>query len=264
MDWNRGEHARKFLRSEARYLHAGTERSGPIAFWLELEPQSRVVRTFPRDGVGPRWLHEPEWQVPRHLSLLRNTDPMVFGERFLYSNCRQMRNRKLRELAPGSLILFGSKVRSEFVLDTAFVVGSSELYGRHSANSISVEPFVRAVVFDPLARERGLREDQSPEDLFRLYRSRTYDERPGGPYSFVPCRPDGPNAAFARPAIRLDTRWIEPNLAMGAKATEASAAEIVELWDQVVQQVRAQGLARAVHLDAPHQIVDAVAPAETT
>jgi hypothetical protein len=189
---------------------------------------------------------------------------MVFGERFLYSNCRQMRNRKLRELAPGSLILFGSKVHSEFVLDTVFVVGSSEPYSRHSANSIRVEPFVRAVVFDPLVRDGGLREGRSPEDSFRLYRSRTYDERPGGPYSFVPCRPDGPNVAFARPAIRLDTHWIEPNLAMGAKATEASAAELVELWDQVVQQVRAQGLARGVQFEAPPEILDPVASVQAT
>jgi hypothetical protein len=57
----------------------------------------------------PHWLHEPYWEVPRHRLHLQNTDPLVFGDRFLYSNCRQGRNRKLRELAPGSLVVFGSK-----------------------------------------------------------------------------------------------------------------------------------------------------------
>jgi hypothetical protein len=246
MDWNRGEHARKFLRATGRYLHGGAEQTGPVSFWGEWEPQSRVVDSFPKEGDGPRWLHEPTWQVPRHRKLLRNTDPMVFGDRFLYTNCRQGSNGKLRELARGSVVLFGSKLRSAFVLDTVFVVGGGEAYTRGSVSRLDVEPWLRAVIFDPLERD-----GEPPDEPFRMYRSLTYDERPGGPYSFVPCRPDGPRATFARPAIELDARWINPDLSRGAKATEATASDLEALWDDVVQQVRAQGLARGIQFDAP-------------
>jgi len=39
-----------------------------------------------------------------------------------YIGCRQPRNRKLRELGRGSLILFGSNLNDRFDLDTVFVV----------------------------------------------------------------------------------------------------------------------------------------------
>jgi hypothetical protein len=49
----------------------------------------------------------------------------VFGETFLYSNCRQFapdeRPSILRRLAPGSVILFGT-IGHQFVLDTALLV----------------------------------------------------------------------------------------------------------------------------------------------
>lgn len=55
-----------------------------------------------------------------------------------------------------------------------------------------------------------------------------------------------------RPPIRLDRRWIEPTLAMGAKATPASRSELGALWDQIVHQVvDVAGLALGVHLTAP-------------
>jgi len=101
MDWNRRDHARKFLKAGGRYVLDGAAAHGPVVFWGEWEPQSRVLETFPKPRPGyPRYLHEPYWMVPRHRTLLQNTDPLVFGKQFLYSNCRQARNQKLRELAP--------------------------------------------------------------------------------------------------------------------------------------------------------------------
>ena len=149
MDWNRREHARKFLKAHGTYISEGELRTGPVAFWGEWEPQSRVVETYPDRGRHhPRWLHEPYWQVPSHRRLLQNTDPLVFGDHFLYSNCRQGRNRKLRELAPGSLVVFGSKLLGEFVVDTVFVVGDgAEDFTQASAGEVRAEDWVRAVVF---------------------------------------------------------------------------------------------------------------------
>jgi hypothetical protein len=187
--------------------------------------------------------------VPPHRQLLQNTDPLVFGDRFLYSNCRQARNRKLRELAPGSLIAFGSKFRGEFVLDTVFVVGGiAEEFTRSSAGDVRCDDWVRAVVFDPLSISP--KREATP---FRLYRGRSYSEAPDGPFSFVPCRAYAADGSrFPRPPLRLSRRWIEPNLALGAKATPASAADLQELWEQIRGQVESEaGLALGVQLDAP-------------
>ena len=123
MPWNTGLRARKFLKAHGRYLVEGEVRTGPFTFWGEWEAQSRIVETYKNRPGWPRALHEPYWDVPADTRSLQNTDPLVFGDRFLYSNCRQRSNGKLRALAPGSLILFGSKVGGQFALDTMFVIG---------------------------------------------------------------------------------------------------------------------------------------------
>jgi hypothetical protein len=192
--------------------------------------------------------------VPRHRRLLQNTDPLVFGEHFLYSNCRQSRNAKLRALRPGSLILFGSRLGSEFVLDTVFVVGpEGQDYVQGQSEHVSCPDWVQAVVFEPFRRSQ-----ERPTETFRLYRGRTYDEAPDGPFSFVPCRPyEVGKAAFPRPAIRLDRQWIEPNLAMGARATPATDAQLRVLWDEVVHQVVVvAGLRLGVELAPPPKSVE--------
>jgi hypothetical protein len=251
MEWNPapGPHARKFLKATGRYVDGGADRSGVFAFWGEWEPQSRIVETYPRDGRGgPRWLHDPYWEMPRHRRLLQNTDPLVFGDCFLYSNCRQTRNAKLRSLPPGSVILFGSRIGSEFVLDTVFVVGADgQDYIRGDSERLECPDWIQAVVFEPLRAS-----DERPTETLRLYRGRTYEEAPEGPFSFVPCRPNEVGrAAFPRPAIHLDRHWVEPNLAMGAKATSATDAELRHLWEEVVQQVGAAGLSLGIELTPP-------------
>ncbi|MDQ3689222.1 MAG: hypothetical protein M3406_04145 [Chloroflexota bacterium] len=249
MDWNRRDHARKFLKTHGTYISDGELRTGPFTLWGEWEPQSRVVETLPKQGRRyPRWLHEPFWQVPQHRRLLQNTDPLVF-DHFLYSNCRQRRNRKLRELAPGSLIVFGSNLEGAFVLDTVFVVSdTAENFTGASAGDIRCADWVRAVVFEPLRMS-----PKSASEIFRLYRGRSYREARAGPFSFVPCHPHGVGEyAFPRPELRLPARWITPNLRQGAKATQASPADLLWLWDEIIDQViEKAGLALGVHLAAP-------------
>src|SRR6185503_12345431 len=109
MAWNRRGHARKFLLTEGRYVADGAVHDGAFTFWGEWEPQSKVVETFRPAGARPRWLHEPVWDRPRHRKLLQNTDPLVFGDAFMYTNCLQW-NGKLRRLAQGSIVLFGSRL----------------------------------------------------------------------------------------------------------------------------------------------------------
>ena len=249
IDWNRGQHRRKFLKATATYLDAGHVQRGPIAFWGEWEPQSQVVEAYPA-GLpdGPRWLHEPWLKVPRHRRLLLNTDPLVFGDRFRYSNCRQARNAVLRRLPPGSLLLFGSALRGAFVLDTVFVVARPGVdYLRGAPDHLAVPEWVRSVVFDPL---RGT--GDGGYEALRLYEGVRQADDPSAPYSFVPCRPYVPGGgAFARPVIELDRRWLTPQLAMAAKATEATPDDVGAVWAAVVAQVVAAGLCLGVELDAP-------------
>jgi hypothetical protein len=251
MEWNRRDHARKYLKAEGRYLRGSREHRGPVEFWGEWEAQSKGVEERGDAPPGyPRWLHEPYWATPRHTVLLQNTDPLVFGEHFLYSNCRQGRNQKLRRLAPGSIVVFGSKLSNEFVIDTVFVV--DDYFEDYMPMSIPVERFdswLRAVVFDPLARSAHRNVS------FRLYRGRKYAGSGDIPFSFVPCLPyEGPARGFPRPGIRLASRWLAPKLAMGAKATRATHTELEGLWEQIVRDIAVAGLSLGVELQAPRAL----------
>ena len=92
MPWNVGDHRRKFLRAPGRYLRDEDAAvvAADLVFWGEWEPPSEVVdRWSARDDL-PRWLHLPYWERPTTAAARRqNTDPWVFGDRMLYSNCRQ-------------------------------------------------------------------------------------------------------------------------------------------------------------------------------
>src|SRR6266498_317400 len=126
MPWNRDSHRRKFLRTEGWYVDAsGAQCSTRLVFWGEWEAPSLVVERWTGSGDLPRWLHEPRWERPGWAGPRQNTDPWVFGDEFRYSNCRQGSNAKLRRLAQGSVILFGSSLGGAFVLDTVLVVADA-------------------------------------------------------------------------------------------------------------------------------------------
>ena len=56
------------------------------------------------------------------LKSYQNTDPFIFETPFKYALCQQ--KAKMKHLARGSVILFGSQVDTmDFCLDTVFVVG---------------------------------------------------------------------------------------------------------------------------------------------
>jgi hypothetical protein len=90
MPWNLGRHRRKFLRSGGRLVDPdGRHRFAEVVFWGEWEAPSWIDRRWPAGGGLPRALHRPYWFRPAPDSPRQNTDPWVFGERMLYSNCRQ-------------------------------------------------------------------------------------------------------------------------------------------------------------------------------
>jgi DNA-binding CsgD family transcriptional regulator len=132
--------------------------------WGEWEAQSRVADRYPDASTGmPRFVHEPFVQRPSDMGAERqNTDPFVFGETFLYSNCRQFtpdeQPSRLQRLSPGSVILFGSTLERRFVLDTVLVVGSATRYviGEPGSFDGGIPAAFRAATLEPLAAARKL------------------------------------------------------------------------------------------------------------
>ena len=237
MPWNTGRHGRKFLRSAGRSVDPqGRARDvASLFFWGEWEAPSRIVSRWRREGQLPRALHVPVWERPPTLNYRLNTDPWVFGETFRYSNCKQLTSYKnpsaLQALTPGSVILFGSTLDGEFVLDTVFVVKEAECYvPRHPPET---DEAFRVCTIESLTT------DDSGEYRFTLYRGATFDKPIGGMYSYVPCRDAArPDARFARPAVFLpgDINPASTQSPSGAKRPR-TIEQAFQQWDSVREQV---------------------------
>jgi hypothetical protein len=223
-----------------------------VVFWGEWEAPSHVVHRWPSARGLPTVLHQPCVAEPPP-GRRQNTDPWVFGDDFLYSNCKQLNPRPhqspsaLQRLDPGSIILFGSASNRRFVLDTLFVVGKvagsfTPIDGHHD-----VEPTFQRCTIDSLTS------DDTATASLTLYRGATPATAVDGMFSFVPCNEaDETSPRFERPAIHLPgiinpTSKQSPS---GAKVNR-SLAERQEAWTAVVDEVQAAGLSLASNLALP-------------
>ena len=138
-EWHTGDHRRKYSIGKGKYFSKNSTQKGEMLFWCEWEPPS-FVEKLPRefneenDLVYPKYLHTP-FLPPMSIvkskyqkGAFQNTDPFIFGKNFLYSICKIDHYRCLQNLENGSLILFGSCVKTRFVIDTVFVVKDSKPY----------------------------------------------------------------------------------------------------------------------------------------
>ena len=137
--WNTGLHRRKFLSVEGLYVEEPgappVESEG--VFWGEWEPESDVREIAPGVPGGPNWMHVPYYVRPDAYSgngdPLQNTDPFVFGYRFLLHAMPSV-----EEQDPAASVLrisrreaadpFGSFKRGEFVLDTVMATDAGVLH----------------------------------------------------------------------------------------------------------------------------------------
>lgn len=252
MSWNTEAHRRKFLRSPGRYLDRDDVlRSGIVSFWGEWEPQPRVVERYAKAGPEmPRFLHEPFLQRPADLMAGRqNTDPFVFGDAFLYSNCRQFTRTlgpsRMQRLAEGSVVLFGSKLNHRFVLDSLMVIGSDTPYviGESDEFGNDVTDVFRGATLEPLAAIPKFAGTRAV-----LYRGLMYRAGRQAIFSFVPADADG--RPFTRPTIEL-MGLVNPANPRAAKITPTTPDQARDVWHNIVGQVRAQGLDLAVFLAEP-------------
>lgn len=251
--WNIGEHRRKFLQSPGQYVRepGALPVEDELVFWGEWEPESEVEPIGAPVPDGPRWLHRPyyvrpETYAPAPNVVLQNTDPFVFGGSFQYTLCRQLRRRRkggpffptaLRDVTPGSLILFGSlKKAVGFVLDTVFVIADDGVLHDSKSWSRVLDGRICETYADVTMRPTYAWAADQPQ--LRHYVGATPQRAVEGMFSFAPALPatvglDG----FARPAIRLDG-VVKPTLPIGAKRTRNLGLRAVkQLWDDVVAQV---------------------------
>jgi hypothetical protein len=255
--WNLGRHGRKFLRALGRLLaDDGALRHTDVVFWGEYEAASRVLCRWSPTGELPTALHEPLLTTPPDSPKRQNTDPWVFGDRFLYSNCKQLTPHggasALQSLPRGSVILFGSQIGGQFCLDTVFVVAESLRYEVNDAADLPVDDAFRACTIESLAvYEHHAINLQAAQ--FTLHLGATNDNPVDGMFSFTPALPagaDGPR--FARPAYH-DRRFVNPESKQspsGAKVRRPTD-EVREAWEAAVLGCRRSGVDLAVHVDLP-------------
>ncbi len=263
-DWttDRQPHRRKFMEGNGRAIGANGMIDGRLSLWGEWEPQADHVMTFPASGIGfPRRLWRPYWSLGAAPPNRLNTDPMIFGG-FRYTVCQQhrlyrgaWRQTHLQRLAPGSVILFGSNLRGDFMLDTVFVVRDSRRHDPTTYRELDIPRDYFEVTIATLYKgigEDGCCKTPEPGDQYTLYDGATVDAPADGLYSFVPCQPLNGSTprGFRRPTVRH----------MGLSQTqtqhygipiEGDREAIRAVWLDTRDQVLNQGLHLATWLDFP-------------
>ncbi|MDQ3533452.1 MAG: hypothetical protein M3456_14000 [Actinomycetota bacterium] len=257
MPWNTEAHKRKFMTTAATYVdESGSSKRGPVVFWGEFEGHSRVVSRWPAGDPLPQMLHEPYLDTPPNGVVRQNTDPWVFGDRFHYSNCKQVTNHgrtvtAMQRLTEGSLILFGSSVDGHFVLDTALVIARKNgSYSPRNYDHLDVDDAFRIATLESLEPAA----DPSVEIPLTLFDGATPDDSVNGMFSFVPALPrDGEPPRFARPHIELPEINPKSKQSTRGSTKPRSLEEVRNAWEAVKQQVLDQDLVLATRLELPRR-----------
>ena len=256
-------HRRKFMQLHGNWIEGdGTTQTGDLWAWGEWEPESEIVGEFITLGANsqcPRFLWKPYYIPKTDLECkdkkLHNTDPFIFGNCFLYSNCGQeaQSKRVLKELAQGSVIAFGSgkKIndRPTWTLDTVMVVKDFVDYAPCTARE-ELKDWAPDTFLDVC----GGSFSASPESVrFRLYRGATPDCPVEGMYSFIPATPAGGGKNFPRPQIDLPAKYFNPKSWQFPKGLKCARSydELRSLWECLVAQVRNVGLVLGTHAELP-------------
>jgi hypothetical protein len=267
MPWKPGRapHDRKFILSRGSLFDArtGTDHaSEDLVFWGEWEGPSVFWRVESPGKPLPSALHAPFLPAETPTTSVQNTDPMVFGDAFIYSNCLQATYRTLRELPPGSMVLFGRYARpsgrASFSLDTCLVVDTVEkLDPLPFAESNYGSDLLTDTVLSPLFTEGG-------RETLSVYRGvRRSAQREKG-FSFFPARlMDHPDPLFARPELKPTGALegvISPGNMQGIKVTSGLTAGDRDLiWEEVAGQVTRAGCGLGHHAVAPPALSSAEA-----
>ena len=256
------DHARKFMELPGEWVdEGGRANRATLWAWGEWEAEADLLRGLDQQGEPgryPRYLWAPFYSLKDEYQDLHNTDPFTFGERFLYSNCRQPRGSRrsgLMRLGRGSILVFGSAVGHEWVLDTVIVVEDAFNYVpasmRDDIGHVVSDEFMD-VTGEPIIRNER---DDLP---LRLYRGATPTKPVEGMFSFFPAMPAAGSTGFPRPAIDLPARYFNPASGRAPKGHalgrgSLSFDELRELWHSLVRQVHNAGLVLGTHAELPER-----------
>ena len=249
MGWKPGNtnHDRKFMVARGSLLEwdTGRDRPGvPMVFWGEWEGPSVFWKLAGSPGKPlPTVIHAPFRPDQCPTGSIQNTDPMVFGDAFVYSNCLQAAFPSLRSLSPGSIVLFGRHSRPDnqrsFNLDTCLVIDRIE-----TLPPVPVDPesygidLLTDAVLGPVHTE-GAR------DELTVYFGRRRPPDGAGPFSFFPARlMKEPPPLFERPLLTPTGSLkgiISPENMQGINTTSGlSLSDRDAIWEEVVRQVAQQ------------------------
>lgn len=270
--WNetRNPHRRKFMQLCGRWTTGnGVVTDGNLWAWGEWEPESKLLRMLSGSGndpLMPRNLWKPYYVPKSNYRGLHNTDPFIFGDCFLYSNCRQSAENSagLRHLGRGSVIAFGSGKEIEgdrrWMLDTVFVVRDYFDYEMREART-SLEGQVPDTFLEVTGGPLSDYDGQpgcwgtcvSGSDRLRLYRGATPDDPVHGMFSFFPAMRANGDRGFARPLVDLPSECFSAGNWRAAKGLrmERHCEELVDLWERLVQQVRDNQLVLGTRAQLP-------------
>ena len=265
--WNKTHrsHKRKFMQIRGDWIEKdGTKRSGDLWAWGEWEPESDLIRKLNAqhgESYHPRYLWKPYW-IPRTCYKdLHNTDPFIFGDRSLYSNCGQLSRSKrgLKHLDRGSLIAFGSGKmvdgKRKWALDTVLVIKDSFPYDpldpRKALEGKVPDAFL-SVTVGPLTAAPKIRKNPEERGL-RLYRGATPHDPVGRMFSFFSAKPAGGNSGFPRPFLSLKGEYFNPRNWQAPKGHQRNRTldELRYLWNSLVAQVRDAGLVLGTRAEVP-------------
>ena len=201
--WNTGDHRRRLIGHYGKYVSAGSEYEGELAFWTEWEANTRAknLKHLGNDLCAKRMnfvapfarslRQNQSYQgcvrvsgsayMKKGCGMYLNTDPCVFGSSFKYSNCRQDKTPRLKHLAPGSLIVFCSVHKGLYILDTVFIVADNSTSYKSSKTGIKV--IKCSAEFRVLTLERLI--SNHPSD-YVFYRGVKYKKGITSPFSFTP------------------------------------------------------------------------------
>lgn len=252
--WNTKKHRRKYLQTSGTLLSRLEDpaKAGTLGFWGEYEAPTefRKLAHGPQEGL-PRFVHTP---LPPYPSLCPgvealNTDPLVLSPRWLYTNCLQQIRPKLRHLERGDVILFGSRLEMQFVIDTVFVVDEAIIYSPATARSRlgdRVPWWVYPLVLDLIAPGQ-----------YVLYFGASHQNPVNRTFSYVPCveanaYPDG----FARPKA-------PPAYQSAQNQSVQYLGNSQQVWREVTQGILEQGLLLGVSTEVSGEFASSVSSAPT-
>jgi len=258
--WNTypSSRARKFMELRGDWTEEdGSVRSGSLRAWAEWEAESDLVCKLnqpSQNSLYPRYLWCPYYISKDNYKRFHNTDPFIFGDRFLYSNCKQQKAPSLAHLGRGSVKAFGSgkKIAGEhrWLLDTVLVVADSLAYATPEAHRVLMDAAPEAfltVTGGPIM--------DNEKDSFRLYMGATPNDPVDGMFSFFPAMPAEGDVGFPRPRIDLPTQYFNPRSWQAPKGLrcERTREELCVIWKSVVGQVREAGLVLGTHAIPPER-----------